>query len=229
MSRLHLPKTKGNNMNIIRHNGVVRSTGSRVFVLWRQLENDPQHCLVIYRDSLPEAYVGKVTSLVENQGQSSIELWEVIDKIGTLEGANMLTVLHKMGYIRKQSTLDIDMHVGGNNKIPLNVLNSQIDSSPEMVAGTVRDFNPFKQQDVQYPEQNTVVTHLLNDAQKYEQLSRDSYERAYNLDPTLRPVALQESNDTDDGLIHLRIDPSMSQTKAIELVKKALKEYKDAE
>ncbi|SOK58488.1 hypothetical protein [Yersinia phage fHe-Yen9-04] len=214
-------------MSIIRHCGVVRSTGSRVFVVWRQLENDSRHCLVIYRDSLPEAYVTKVSDLVLNQGQSSIELWDVIDKIGTLEGANMLTVLHKMGYIRKQSTLDIDMHVGGNNKIPLNILNDEINSAPEMVAGTVKDFNPFKSQNVQYPEQNTVVTHLLDDANKYQQLANESFERAYNLDPSLRPQSVTGENK-DDDLIHLNIDPSMSQAKAIELVKKALKEHKDA-
>ncbi|AQW88740.1 hypothetical protein pEaSNUABM50_00211 [Erwinia phage pEa_SNUABM_50] len=215
-------------MSIIRHCGVVRSTGSRVFVVWRQLENDPQHCLVVYRDSLPEAYVNKVTDLVLNQGQSSIDLWNVIDKIGMLEGTNMLTLLHKMGYIRKQNTQDIDMHVGGNNKIPLNVLNNEIDSAPEMVSGTVKDFNPFDRTEVQYPEQNTVVTHLLDDARKYEQLSRESFERAYNLDPSLRPQATVGESQ-DDGFIHLRIDPSMSQTKAIELVKKTLKEHKDAE
>lgn len=212
---------------IIRHCGIVRSTGSRVFVAWRQLENDPEHCLVIYRDSLPEAYVSKVTDLVLNQGQSSIELWNVIDKIGMLEGTNMLTLLHKMGYLRKQNTKDIDMHIGGNNKIPLNVLNNEIDSSPEMVSGTVKDFNPFDRSEVQYPEQNSVVFHLMEEAQKYEQLSRENFERAYNLDPSLRPKS-NASKSQDDGFIHLSIDPSLSQAKAFELLKKALKEHKDA-
>lgn len=61
-------------MSIVRHCGVVRSTGSRVFVVWRQLENDPSHCLVVYRDSLPEVYSNRVAELVLGRGQSSIEL-----------------------------------------------------------------------------------------------------------------------------------------------------------
>lgn len=219
-----------NNMSgITRHTGVVRSTGSRVFVLWRQLENDPTHCLVIYRDSLPEAYVSKVTDLVlGSQGQSSIELWQVMDKVGVLEGANMLTLLHKMGYIRKQNTLDIDMHIGGSNKIPLNVLNDEINQSPAMVSGTVKDFNPYDKSEVQYPEQDSIVSRLLEEADKYEQLAVANRERAYNLDPSLRPKAevLSDVAHAPSDKFFVELPDGISQAKAVELVKKALKERK---
>ena len=229
-------------MSIIRHSGVVRSTGSRVFVVWRQLENDPAHCLVIYRDSLPEVYSNRVAELVLGRGQSSIELWDVMDKIGTLEGSNMLSVLHRMGYIRKQSTLDIDMHVGGTNKIPLNILNDEINQSAVVQDGTVKAFNPYDQQEqTQYPEQSTIVSRLLDEAVKYEQLARDNRERAYNLDPSLRPQAQTfvapttessvssapvEIQETKASSLFVEIPEGSSQSKAVELVKKALKEHK---
>ena len=228
-------------MSIVRHCGVVRSTGSRVFVVWRQLENDPTHCLVVYRDSLPEVYSNRVAELVLGRGQSSIELWDVMDKIGTLEGGNMLSVLHRMGYIRKQNTLDIDMHVGGTNKIPLNILNEEINQSSVVRDGTVKEFNPYEQQkeSVQYPEQGTIVSRLLQEAEQYEQLARENRERAYNLDPSLRPQAQvfsenavilpsdsaeQQSEETSSLFVEL--PEGISQAKAVELVKKALKERK---
>jgi hypothetical protein len=223
-------------MSIVRHCGVVRSTGSRVFVVWRQLENDPTHCLVVYRDSLPEVYSNRVAELVLGRGQSSIELWDVMDKIGTLEGGNMLSVLHRMGYIRKQNTLDIDMHVGGTNKIPLNVLNEEINQSAVVQDGTVKAFNPYEQQEstVQYPEQGTIVSRLLEEAVKYETLARENRERAYNLDPSLRPqaqaIVLPSDTAVEDEevktTLYLELPEGISQAKAVELVKKALKERK---
>lgn len=224
-------------MSIVRHCGVVRSTGSRVFVVWRQLENDQSHCLVVYRDSLPEVYSNRVAELVLGRGQSSIELWDVMDKIGTLEGGNMLSVLHRMGYIRKQSTLDIDMHVGGSNKIPLNVLNEEINQSAVVQDGTVKAFNPYEQQQsqTQYPEQGTIVSRLLEEAAKYETLARENRERAYNLDPSLRPQAqavvlpsdsVVEADSQEPTSLYLELPEGISQAKAVELVKKALKERK---
>lgn len=239
-------------MSITRHCGVVRSTGSRVFILWRQLENDPAHCLVIYRDSLPEAFNGKVTELVLGVGQSSIELWEVMDKVGILEGKNMLSSLHSMGYIRKQNTLDIDVHVGGNDKIPLNVLNDEINRSPSMVDGSVKEFNPFNQQkQIDYPEQGSIVQRLLDDARKYEKIAKENYERAYSLDPSLRPTTdvpiydqfvvetptqyldsdiQEEDTDEDEDGFYFKIPEGISQTKAIELLKTEFKarQSKDA-
>ena len=228
-------------MSIVRHCGVVRSTGSRVFVIWRQLKNDPTHCLVVYRDSLPEVYSNRVTELVLGRGQSSIELWDVMDKIGTLEGGNMLSVLHRMGYIRKQNTLDIDMHVGGTNKIPLNVLNEEINQSAVVRDGTVKEFNPYEQaqNEVKYPEQDSIVSRLLEQAEQYEQLARENRERAYNLDPSLRPQAqvlaenfvILPSDSADQqsdekSSLFVELPEGISQTKAVELVKKALKERK---
>lgn len=216
--------------NITRHCGVVRSTGSRVFVVWRQLENDPAHCLVIYRDSLPEVYSNRVAELVLGRGQNSLELWDVMDKIGILEGGNMLSRLHNSGYIRKQNTLDIDMHVGGTNKIPLNILNEEINQSSVVQDGTVKSFNPYEQQtQTQYPEQDSIVGRLLDEASKYEQLARENRERAYSLDPSQRPSTVStvtSSTEEPTSSLFVELPEGITQAKAVELVKKALKERK---
>ncbi len=212
-------------MSIVRHCGVVRSTGSRVFVIFRQLEDDPQHCLVVYRDALPEVYASRVSELVlGNKGQSSIELWDVMDKVGILDGSNMLNRLHSHGYMRKQNTGDIDIHVGGNNKIPLNILNDEINQSSSVSDGTVKDYNPYdKPTEVNYPEQGSIVSRLLAEADQYEQLAFENRERAYNLDPTLRPSVHEAAPAVSDGSLFIELPEGISQSKAIELVKKAIK------
>lgn len=215
-------------MAITRHCGVVRSTGSRVFIVWRQLPDQPAHCLAIYQDSLPEQYAFAVQELVLGRGQSSIDLWDVMDKVGVLDGRKMLDVLHSLSYLRKLSTADVDMHVGNGAKIALNLLNDQLDSQKEHTDGKVKEYNPFEdkgQHDFQ--ESGGIVSKLLSEAAQYEQLAKDTYERAYALEPSLRPqaqVVSEPKNETDKRTFFIEIPDGVSQAKAIELLKKKLKE-----
>ncbi|EMR6008598.1 hypothetical protein WJW27_005455 [Escherichia coli] len=209
-------------MAAIRHVGVMRNTGSRVFVVWRSLPDDPEHCLIVYRDSLPEAYVHAVTDIVMGHGQSNIDLWEVMHKIGYLDGRKMLDVLHNMQYLRRVRTCDIDMHTGGNNKISLDVLNKALDENQAKIQedGKVKDFNPFDPQEADTKvEEATIVEKLISDAQKYEKLAQEYYERAYNLEPSLRPQAQVVEHKKDSKTLYLEIPEGISQTKAIEKVK----------
>ena len=216
-------------MAAIRHVGVVRNTGSRVFVLWRSLPDDPEHCLIVYRDSLPEAYAHAVTDIVMGHGQSNVDLWEVMHKIGYLDGRKMLDVLHNLQHLRRIRTCDIDMHTGGNNKIALDVLNEAIDGNNSRVHedGKVKDFNPFKPQEVDTSvEEATIVEQLLKDAQRYEQLAKEHYERAYNPEPSLRPQVQATPVTSDTSSFFIEIPEGTPQTKAIEKVKLAFAERK---
>lgn len=210
---------------ITRHEGVVRSTGSRVFVVWREIPDDNKHCLVIYRDSIPEVYNYAVTELIMGRGQDSIDLWEVMDKIGYLDQRKMLDVLHGYGYIRKQRTCDIDMHVGGGAKICLEELNASIaeqQAPKEHRDGKVSEYNPFKPKvDDDSGERTTIVDRLLADAEQYKQLHQDTLERAYSIDPTRRPSSTPEVSP-EKKVFYIELPDDISQTKAIEAVKKAL-------
>lgn len=213
-------------MSTTRHCGVIRNTGSRVFVVWRNLPDDYENCLVVYRDSLPEAYVHAVTDLVMTRGQSTIDLWEVMHSVGYLDGRKMLDVLHNMGHLKRVRTCDVDIHTGGNVKISLDVLNEAIDNNAKTHEdGKVKDYNPFdpKKQDTKV-EEETIVAQLLKEAKHYEQLSKDTYERVYNLEPTLRPSG--EVQDKD-GFFSIEFQEGISQTKAIEKLKKVFAERKN--
>lgn len=217
------------NNDIVRHCGVVRSTGSRVIVLWRQIdESDKEHCLVVYRDSLPEVYRQPVETLTMGKGQNGVDLWDIFDKQGRLEGHNMLTALHQNGYIRKQATADIDMHVGGHRKVCLRDLNSEIDDSlrrKQETDGFVKDYNPFDKQEVQYPEQDGIVSRLLQEAQELETRAKENRDRAYSLDPSKRPVTHSAPvSENASRVFYIEIEEGISQAKAIERLKKEFKE-----
>lgn len=211
--------------NVVRHKGVIRNTGSRVFVVFRELPGDPEHCLVVFQDSLPEIYTWAVRDLVSGPGQNSTELHEIMNAVGVLDGRKMLNVLHDGKFLRKIRTSDIDMHTGGNNIIPLNVLNEQF--STKLTEETkVKDYNPFKpeHQDTKI-EEMTIVSELIKEAQKYEKLSKDYYERLYNLEPSMRP----KGDVTEkEGYFTIEFPNDMSQTKAIEKIKKVYQERKNA-
>lgn len=208
--------------NITRHTGVIRRTGSRVYVVYRELLDDKEHCLVIYRDSLPEVYAYKVQDVVLGRGQESINLFDVMDK-ETLEGAHMLTVLHKYNHLRRVSVDDVDMHVGGRNVISLRVLNQSIDETSEVKDGTVEKYNPMvKNDNIKFSESVGIAYELINQADMHTSEAKALYERAYALDPSLRPV--MEIQEEDDNTFIVKLPKNASQAKAVELVKKALKE-----
>ena len=210
--------------NVVRHKGVMRNTGSRVFVVFRELPGEPEYCLVVFQYSLPEVYTWAVRDLVSGPGQNSTELHEIMNAVGVLDGRKMLNVLHEGKYLRKVRTADVDMHTGGNNIIPLNVLNERF-SANLTEESKIKDYNPFnpEMQDTKI-EEMTIVSELIKEAQKYEKLSKDYYERLYNLEPSMRP---QGEVKESEGFFSIEFPNDISQTKAIEKLKKVFLERKN--
>lgn len=214
-------------MAIIRHQGTMKNTGSRVFVIFRELPADRNKCLVCYRDALPEQYVHKVTDIVTGKGQHSTDLYKVMEH-ETLEQGQMLTVLHRMGYLSSVNTADVEMHTGDSGKIQLNVLNDAIrQTSAETIKDGTVQYNPLETNITEdFVEQGGIVKNLLAEAEKHEMLARTARERLYNLDPTYRPSSANVE-DESEGEIVIRFRSDITQSKAIELVKKELKQRRE--
>lgn len=211
-----------------RHIGVLRNTSSRVYIAWRSLPDEPDQALVIYRDSLPGPYADPVYELVMGRAQESTELYEVMDKIGRLDGANMFTILYKTKYLVKVPTASVDVHLGGDAKISLDKLNESINSSKNTIdSGYTKTFNPLeKVQDIQYSESTGIVAQLLEEAARHRTMADNISERAYALDPTQRPKP--DAKVTDDSVLVLSIPKDITQAKAVDMVKQLLKEAKNA-
>ncbi len=215
----------------IRHIGSIKNTGSDVIVVYRSLPDESDKCLVIFRDSIPEVYIHKVLTFVNGVGQRSVDLFEVMHEAGLLEGQNMLSTLYKHGMLKKYSTSDIVMRPGGQQTIRLDELNKIIDDEKQkkMKDGSVKNFNPFDMGSVEATEameDRGLVDRLLKQYQEHVDKAQGYLNRAIELDPNVKVQGTSDKKESTDK-IHLELPVDVSQAKAIELLKKALKEHKE--
>lgn len=226
--------------DIIKHCGVLSSTGSRVFVFFRQLEEEPDHCLYVFRDSLPDVYAHAVLGLVMGEGQRSMDLSEVAHARGILDGGNMLTVLHKNGFLRKGKTSEVVMHVGGSQQIRLDHLNEQLANAaaPKQTVATVQKDSPFDSFDSTKKETfgSAIVQQLVDQASNHYKKFEELKNRAVQLDPSASKAF--PSSDIETTIIEVPvptvvsdervfvIPEGVSATKAAELLKEHMKQFK---
>lgn len=205
--------------NIIRHKGVT-SIGTNVSVIFRSLQKEPDKCLVLYHESLPEVYYYKVMQLIDGVGQKSNNLWDIMDKEGLLEGSNMLTVLHTKSLLRKLNTSEITMLPGNGQRIRLDELNKVI-ADAEMSGGKIKDYNPFESTTVDAGLENGgLAARLMNESEQHRIQAEKLYQRAVDLDPSLARKEVVSASENSTFTIELPAD--ISAAKAIETVKKAM-------
>lgn len=224
---------------VIKHCGVISSTGSRVFVFWRQLEDEPDNCLFVYRDSLPDVYSSAVLGLVMGEGQNSTDLYEVANARGILQGRNMLNVLHNIGALKKCKTSEIMMHVGGSQQIRLDQLNEAINQhrgTQSKIVNTVDKDSPFEAFDEKKSSNlsfsSSIVSQLVEQAIAHHNKFVELKQRAIALDPKA-----QDSMPTQDvvtKIIEVPVQPEtsdnvfvipegISMSKAVELLKEHMR------
>lgn len=211
----------------IRHIGSIKNTGSDVIVVYRSLPDEADKCLVIFRDSIPEVYSHKILTFVNGVGQRSVDLFEVMHEAGLLEGQNMLTTLYKHGMLKKFSTSEVVMRPGGNQTIRLDELNNIIDDERKMSDGKVKAFNPFDMGSVEAKEaieDRGLVQRLMKQHQEHVKQADSYLKRAMELDPSIKA---QHSSEPKENVISIELPADISQSKAIELVKKAIKEFNE--
>lgn len=217
-----------------KHIGTLVDTGSRVFVIFRQLPNDPNMCLVVYRDSIPEIYSYAVGRFVMEDGQHTTteDLADVMDARGIMPtGENMLTALHNKGLLVPKPTENVLMWLDEQNSIKLDVLNKNWGDAiaPKKPTKEVTDFNPFDSTEA------TVLEDIEHQIKDMERSIEKLVQRAKMLDDTFeyhsslvaeQPVV--ETNDTDDLVIRIPAADivTMSLTKFNELTKVPFREHK---
>lgn len=109
-------------MAFIKHIG--KHNSKKLIVVRRSVPNEDHMALVVYTETLPTATHDALMKAVESpQGQEAVDIDEVLFRTVTDEGQNLLTILHKQGFIKKVQTSHIIMTVGPNNNIRLDELN----------------------------------------------------------------------------------------------------------
>lgn len=126
----------------MKHVGQINNTGSRVAVVFRIVPGEPNNCLVVYSDSLPNIYHDGLMEILEStEGQAEFELGNILGRRIFADGSYVLSTLHAGNFIRKVPTTLVTMTPGGKQAIPLTELNNLIADQKgvtlDQLAGTI--------------------------------------------------------------------------------------------
>lgn len=114
----------------MKHIGQVTNTGLKCIIVFRELYDDkgnvedPNHCLVVETERLPDMLHDDMVRVVESPtAQDSQEFYTVAHRSLFSDGVNMLVKLHNHGLLKKYQTKDITVTPNSYTSVPLNEIN----------------------------------------------------------------------------------------------------------
>lgn len=174
-------------MKFLRHVGTLRETGHRVVVVFRQLPDEPNSCLVVETDSLPDRYHQTLMECLESiTAQETMEFYEYAQRQFFHDGGNLLNTLHTKGWLRKVPTERVIMRPRIDVEINLAALNANIDQISAGKGEIVEDAAPAP--DTSVLDDKALAVNLRSQAAIFEQQAADLRKQADELDP---PKALK--------------------------------------
>lgn len=111
----------------MKHVGRTVKQKRKCIVAYRVIPNDPEHCLVVYTESLDADMHDTLINLVEsNAGQNSYELAQAMARTQIPDGRVMLTAFHQTGKLSKVATDQVEMTPNFTDTVNLKELNQLI-------------------------------------------------------------------------------------------------------
>ena len=176
-----------------RHVGKIKSTSQRCLVVFRQVPDEPESCLVTVTDSLPDRYHSDIVNGVESiSAQQELEFATYAARTPLSSGENMLSWLHGQGRLQKISCDDVTMLPAPNQTISLKELNEHLDTiKKENEPAKVPPPTVSEPADVTSSGSAMgdvqIAKNLLNQALTWEKEVARLREQAYSLVPKLKP------------------------------------------
>lgn len=110
-----------------KHVGELLSTGQKVVVIFRELPQEKDHCLVVYPDSLSNEMHNDLINEVDSLGaQQRTDFHDHANTHFFRDGRNMLEALHKGGHLQKWQTSKVMMTPTREARIRLDDLNDRL-------------------------------------------------------------------------------------------------------
>jgi len=197
----------------MKHVGMLKTTGTKVIIAYRTLPQDPYSSLVLDRDAMLPFEEDIVEGLLESKdGQDSFELAHILgrhrmpiedsnneivqDQATSLQGVTVLEWLHSNGKLLKQATENVMVTEEGADAVQLDKLNEMIAEQRGVdLAGLAIQ-----------PDTTSAGTSGKNEAKlmlaRAERLEKKMLvlrERAYELDPELRPRKGRPKKQTEEA------------------------------
>lgn len=110
----------------MRHTGT-NHLGSKVVIVFRELPDDPNSCLVVESQTLNEMYHDQLMRVLESsEAQSELDLYTVLQRRNFGDGQVMLNALHGRGLLKKMPVEKITVSPMPNRTAPLSEVNKAI-------------------------------------------------------------------------------------------------------
>jgi hypothetical protein len=185
----------------MKHVGRLKTTGNNVIVVNRTLPGDALSSLVIDRDSLRPLEQDIIGDLLESaDGQAAFEFGHMLgrhrmpledspnkdaaDKANSIQGISVLEHLHTSGQLLKQPTENVLMIEEGADAVQLDKLNEIIaEQKGVRIEGLAISADTTASGD----SRKTEAKLMMSRAGKLQHQVDVFLERAYELDPELRP------------------------------------------
>lgn len=193
--------------NNLKHVGQLINTQRRCVVVFREVPDEPENCLIVDTDALPDWIHDDVINAVESPAaQASANFYEYANRALLTDGSNMLTSLHKRGLLRKHSTSNVMMTPNRSASIRLDELNAIIreqsgdkpavkkpEDELDMAAKTqpARQAQPAQDQVI---DDTDIARNMLTQAEQFENEAKNLREQAYEMAPSLKPKRARKTS-----------------------------------
>ena len=197
-----------------------------MIVVFRELPEEPDNCLVVEYDSLPDRYHDRVINLVESpEAQGTVDLQDVLNTHVFPDGSgNMLMALHHGGYLRKIDIDSVLLIPASGRTLDLRLANEAIAASSGKVAeaesvsesvldgsvgvdvvGDVVTDDEVGTDDVigDVSDVTAIAEKLLVEANMLVSTAKRKREQAYEMAPELKPttkIGRPELSDAEKAL-----------------------------
>ena len=182
--------------NITRHVGIDH-LGNKIVVVFRELPEDPEHCLVVQSSTLPDMYHDNLMNVVESlEAQQTINLYEVLNRRVFGDGGQILQTLHARGLLKKMSVDQVNLVPMPNRKLPLREANAAINGAERPLdQSATQPAPPPQTAPVEVPGTTSAESNdhgraralaLMEQARLLEADAQRYRDQAYALDPSLK-------------------------------------------
>lgn len=182
--------------NNLKHVGQIINTQRRCVVVFREIPDDPNHCLVVDTDSLVDWMHDDVINAVQSlEGQATSEFYQYAARTMFTDGTQMLNAMHSRGLLKKHATTNISMTPNREQSILLSELNKLIREqtggkpvveNPEPARQTTTTTQP---QPDAVLDDTAIAQNMLAQAEQFLAEAERLRTEAYELAPTLKPKA----------------------------------------
>ena len=167
---------------MIKHIGIHKNLGVRYVVVFREVPNEPESCLVIESDSLNPLLHDNLMSAIEStECQGANNLGEALARKSLTSGENMLSYFHDHGLIKKISIDEVILTPTPGTKVGLREINNILNGKDPSEGVKTSEAAPVV---AQAPTTSTTSNESI-------ELAKKLLEQAMKLDPSLVGTTLQ--------------------------------------